>query len=207
MDESRAGFHHASASNLDLWRIPIAIAIIATLVFGKFRGRAFVIALVLGIGISDGVISDAIKKSVDRPRPYQVLANVRVVELKHIHPKILGPIALFKPLHIKYSRPETGLIHGRSFPSSHALNNFCVAMIFIGFYRRWGWLYLFPAALVSYSRMYTGSHWPSDVLISTFLGIGIGLLLLVLYEFLWRKFAPRLLPSLFARHPSLLNAR
>ena len=31
----------------------------------------------------------------------------------------------------------------------------------------------------------------------------ISLLLLAFFEFLWQKFAPRVLPSLFERHPSL----
>jgi hypothetical protein len=41
------------------------------------------------------------------------------------------------------------------------------------------------------------------VAISIVMAVGMSLLLLALYEFLWRKFGPRLLPGACARHPSL----
>ena len=67
---------------------------------------------------------------------------------------------------------------GRSFPSSHVVNNFCAAVVLSFFYRRWGWLYFLPAAVVAYSRIYVGAHWPSDVFISVWLAVGVALLLL-----------------------------
>ena len=64
-------------------------------------------------------------------------------------------------------------------------------------------LLIIPAAVVAYSRVYVGSHWPSDVAISYIMGIGMSLLLLAGYEALWQKIGPRWLPRLYKAHPTL----
>jgi undecaprenyl-diphosphatase len=76
-------------------------------------------------------------------------------------------------------------------------------MVLAFFYRRFGWLFFIPASVVAYSRIYVGSHWPSDVAISIVMALGMSLVLLAFYEFLWRKLGPRALPRLYERHPSL----
>jgi membrane-associated phospholipid phosphatase len=81
---------------------------------------------------------------------------------------------------------------------------FCFATVLTAFYRwRGAWLYV-PAALVALSRVATGSHWPTDIVASAIGSIAVTLLLLSIYSWLWRKFAPRVVPSLAATHPQLI---
>ncbi len=58
-----------------------------------------------------------------------------------------------------------------SFPSNHAAASFAVAGIVYLLSPRWGKLLFVLAALVSISRVYTGLHFPSDVLAGAMLSL------------------------------------
>ena len=81
---------------------------------------------------------------------------------------------------------------------------FCFATVLAVFYRWRGALFFIPATLVALSRVATGSHWPSDILLSAAGSVVVTLILLALYNRLWRTLAPRLVPTLAARHPRLI---
>ncbi len=80
-----------------------------------------------------------------------------------------------------------------SFASSHASTTFALAASLWIFLRqvhvfRYIWI-LFPwAALVSYSRIYVGVHYPLDILVGAIIGCLCALLLFLLYTFLMARF-------------------
>lgn len=195
----------ALVSSFPAWTPLAVLAIVCTLWRGGFRAHAFILTAGLIVGINDGLVAKSVKRIADRPRPHQVLDGVRIIDLAKATPRLL---AVAKPVKEKLSHPTADLakIEGRSFPSSHTMNTISVALVAACFYRRYGWLAFVPALLVSYSRVYVGSHWPSDIVVSIFFGLGTTLLLLAALEMLWRRQAGRFFPQFHAAHPSLFGA-
>ena len=109
--------------------------------------------------------------------------------------------SFFKPFfeRIRPCRPESPLaieVHtvGRhcggiyGFVSSHATNFFAMATFLAGIWkeRQARFIFFSIAALVSYSRIYLGVHFPGDVLGGMILGIAIGLLVLKSYKLIFK---------------------
>ena len=190
----------AGLSDSQIWRPFFIAAGMGALLFGGFTARVFVICLVISLAIA-GLVTSGLKSAVARHRPKQ-MQTVRMVQLQKARPKFL---TLFKKPTIRVSDSTDRTRSGPSFPSGHTVNNTIAATYFTLFYRRRGWLYWFVAMAVGYSRIYLGAHWPSDVVATLFLGIGEALLLLGLFELIWRKVGRKWMPDLFARHPSLMR--
>ena len=188
-----------AASSAALWKWPLVLLVLAVLMRGSFRARAFLAVALVAVLLCDNVAGYGIKRAVGRLRPHESEFGVRQLSLAY--PAVRG---IFQPVQETISLGDTVDSAGRSFPSNHAANTACVALLAAIFFRR-GWLAFFPALVVSYSRIYTGSHWPSDVLGGIALGLGMALLTLLLAESLWRRFAARLSPALAVRFPSLLS--
>ncbi|GBC97215.1 Putative undecaprenyl-diphosphatase YbjG [bacterium HR16] len=105
---------------------------------GGARGRTVALLLIPLILLTDQLSSHVLKELFGRARPCEMLQGVRAID---------------------------GCRHSASFPSSHAVNTFAAATLFAFFYRRWvPWVAFGLAAVVSYSRVYLGLHYPSDVL-------------------------------------------
>ncbi len=154
---------------------------------GGFRGRLFLVLIALAVVIGDGGIDNYGKKWVHRARPNEALDGIRV----------------FDGQGVSWAWPhrEPG---GRSFPSGHVFNNVALAMVACAVYgwRRFWWVWLW-AALVGYSRIYLGAHYPSDVLGSAILSVGYSWAILAGARTLWRVWAPRGWPGLASAWPEL----
>jgi len=206
----------AFVSDFGAWKVWLLLLVVLAVVFGNFRLRAAILAAVLAIGLSDGIGVNLLKHAVARPRPSQVEPGVRMVALGPApcgFPKIAGllsePIVSF-PHGMEQPQVPGELVAegvtGKSFPSGHAANNMAVATVLILFFGWRGALYLPFALLIGYARLYTGAHWPFDVLGGFLLGLIGGILAVNLVEILWRRFVPRLVPTLALRYPSLLRS-
>ncbi len=128
-------------------------AIIVFFFFKNYRSKAVFILLLLALTIvSSDQFSVLLKETVQRLRP------VYNPEIEHLVHNVL----------------RKGSRYG--FVSSHAANSFAIltftALIFKN--RYYTWLLLFWAVLFSYSRVYSGVHYPLDILGGAVLGWGLG---------------------------------
>ncbi len=151
-------------TNLDYWRIPLTILVILLLIFGGKRGRIAVALLLVGITLSDQLCNSLIKPLIGRIRPCHVLENV------HLLINCTGSF---------------------SFPSSHATNIFTGMIILSFIYRKLRMVLLSIAAMVAYSRIYVGVHYPLDVLGGIMLGIICAGIVIYLYKLFSRRY-PRI---------------
>lgn len=75
-------------------------------------------------------------------------------------------------------------VESNSFPSDHASAAFAIAIMLFMFSKRIGLTYIGFAAVVSFSRIWVGKHYPTDVIAGALLGIAISIFI---YRFL-RKY-------------------
>ncbi|MFN2477518.1 MAG: phosphatase PAP2 family protein, partial [Chthoniobacterales bacterium] len=191
----------AAISDVEIWKPLLVLVVLYALIFRGFKGRAFVLCVLVALATSDTFVVPPLKAVVGRLRPKQA-QTVRMVELQRARPKFL---TLFKTPRVHYSDETDRSKSGASFPSGHVADNIMIATCCMLFFRRWGWAYFIVAAIIGYSRVYLGAHWPSDVVATAFMAAGEALLLLALFELVWRAAAARWAPALFERHPRLLG--
>jgi len=126
---------------------------------GKYR-VGLAIGMILLVAISDQLSSTLLKHLFERPRPCKVLENVHLL---------------------------VGCTDSYSFPSSHAVNNFAAAMFFTYFYKHLKRILFSVASIMALSRIFVGVHYPSDVIGGALIGIAIGYILAITYEFILKK--------------------
>ena len=114
---------------------------------GRRRALKVLVVAALAMGASDLLAHRVIKPWVARPRPER--AGVRVV----------------------MRAPANGAY---GFPSNHAINMGAAAAVLTVAYPGGALAFAGAAALIAYSRVYVGAHYPGDVLAGLALGAGIG---------------------------------
>ena len=137
--------------------IPLYVFLIYLLY--RHYGRKFWIPLVLvivAVALSDQVTSGFMKPFFERFRPCK------------------DPLLMDQVINVGKCGSKYG------FASSHAANTFAVAVFFFALLRnKWLWLLVAWAALVSYSRIYLGVHFPGDIIVGGLIGTLFGWLLVL----------------------------
>lgn len=152
-------------------RILLVAAWLLLIIKGGKRGRTAAVLLVVVLVASDQFSSFVLKPLVQRDRPCHLVNGVPAVADVHL---------------------LVGCGGGKSFPSSHAVNNFAVATLFSMFYRRWRIAFFAWAAIIALSRVFVGVHYPSDVAGGALIG---GLVALLIVRG-WRGITQRWIPAL-----------
>ena len=77
------------------------------------------------------------------------------------------------------------LVHvgGYSCPSGHTLASFCAAAALFSWFRKAGTAAFLLAALIGFTRLYVGVHYPTDVLLGAVLGVLLGILAAAIVEY------------------------
>ena len=91
---------------------------------------------------------------------------------------------------VRLVKPTCGGLY--SFFSGHASNSFALAVFFgsiFKFHKLFFISLIFIASMVSYSRIYIGVHYPSDILFGSIFGISSG----IIFSLLWSKIQINLL--------------
>ncbi len=128
----------------------VAVGVCALVFFGQEARRAGFLML-LALLISYLANDGLLKNFFHRPRPYEVIAGAKL---------------LVTPL------------NSYSFPSGHAACAFACAFVMAKKFRKLALPFYAVAALMSFSRVYVGAHYPFDVLAGALLGIFCAVLVL-----------------------------
>jgi undecaprenyl-diphosphatase len=98
----------------------------------------------------------------------------------------------YRPCHNLLIQSQVHLLNGYcggtfGFISSHASNTFALATFLSLFFKDslkyFTVLVFIWAALVSYSRIYSGVHYPADVAVGAIVGMGIGVMVFKFYQY------------------------
>ena len=127
--------------------IPLALFLLGLCILGGKKGRITVLVLLIVILIADQLSGSVIKPLVGRLRP--------------AHPDNL----------IEGARYLLGTKMSFSFPSSHAVNNAAAAFWLCYQYPKLSIIVIPLAFTAAFSRIYTGVHYPSDMLAGIIIGM------------------------------------
>lgn len=135
---------------------PIWLVVISALLWkGGKQGRWAVLLAIIAVSGSDLFAYRVMKKNIKRVRPCNAIEQT----------------------HLTVKRTKS-----YSMPSNHAANFFALATVFSFFYRKHKkWIFSL-AALVAFSRVSVGVHYPFDITIGALLGMSIAAIVLYLHQ-------------------------
>jgi undecaprenyl-diphosphatase len=119
---------------------------------GGRLGKISAIGIIILLAISDQVSSHLLKPFFERVRPCNIVENVHLL---------------------------VNCTKSYSMPSSHAVNNFAVAIFFSRLFPKFRTALIITATLVALSRPIVGVHYFSDILVGAILGSIFGYLFAV----------------------------
>lgn len=129
------------------WYVAYIILFLVLLLKGGRIGKIASFALIILIITTDQFSSFFLKNLFERVRPCNVFTDLNVL---------------------------VTCTESFSFPSSHAVNNFAVAMFFAKLFPKLKWAFFIVAILQAFSRPYVGVHYPSDILGGMLIGLFFG---------------------------------
>jgi len=112
--------------------------------FSQGEGRVAATQAIVTVTSSQGIVQ-FFKNKINRKRPYLVLPEVNTFWSK--------------------------LLKDHSFPSGHTTAGFSLAVVLATHFPNFGLVSYLLATMVGISRIYTGMHYPSDVLSGALLGV------------------------------------
>ncbi|MCB0281422.1 MAG: phosphatase PAP2 family protein [Calditrichae bacterium] len=135
--------------------VPIwLVTIIGLLWKGGKEGKWIVLIAIISVSSADLVGHRLLKKNIKRIRPCNAIEQV------HLTVKRTGSFSM---------------------PSNHAANFFALATVFSFFFRRYRFIFFFLAALVAFSRISVGVHYPFDALVGALIGMMLAGLVIKIY--------------------------
>lgn len=143
------------------WTPVFLIVMIGLAWKGGYRGRMALLLTIPVIVLADQTSASILKPLAGRIRPCVALENVHAL---------------------------IGIKKSFSFPSSHATNSFAAAMLFAYFYPAQKFWFFALAAVIAFTRVYVGVHYPADVFFGALLGILCTKVVIYLYQTLEKKF-------------------
>lgn len=155
--------------------LPVRLLLVALWVLllwkGGRRGRTVALLIIPLLVITDRISSGVLKDLFARPRPCHSVDGDPIMQGIRLLVDC-GP--------------------GKSFPSSHAVNNTALAVLFSRYFSRWRWAFFLWAGLVAFSRIAVGVHYPSDVIGGALVGAFLAMVVIRSWELLEKNLPPPL---------------